>query len=215
MKRLLYTAAVLSLLFARPAGADPLTVTSGFLIFTDEPGAFSLAGTDFVLTGEWFPRVVSGTFWFDQCQPCEPGSVVDFGSTTYSFSQSDLSFAPSSGVLRGTSYSELFLDAELTFNGPRVMAPLTGGTAQGSFTMEGSIVAYLDRSHTSGHVWSSDLFGSGVAIASFGPGLVLHELEYEFVESDPVPEPSTLLLIGAGLAAGARRFTEARRMIPL
>jgi hypothetical protein len=198
MPRLLSTAVLLSLLVVRPAGADPVAVTSGFLIFTDEPGAFSLAGNDFVLTGEWFPTVVSGTFWFDQCQPCEPGSVVDFGTTTYRFSQSDLSFAPSSGVLGGASYSELFLDADLTFNGPRLVAPLTGGTSQGSFTMEGSIAAYLDRAHTSGPVWSSDLFGSGVAIASFGPGVALNELEYLFVESDPVPEPSTLLLIGAG-----------------
>jgi hypothetical protein len=218
MRRLLYTTVILSLLFGRPAGAEPLAVTSGFLIFTDEPGGFLLVGNDFAVTGEWFPRVVSGTFWFDRCQPCAPGSVVDFGSTTYSFSQSDLSFAPSSGVLGGTSYSELFLDAELTFNGPRVVAPLTGGNSQGSFTMEGSIAAYLHRSHTSGPVWSSDLVGSGVAVASFGPlfesGLFLDELEYGFVESDPVPEPSTLLLIGAGLAAGARRFRKARRMMP-
>src|SRR5919198_2377163 len=146
MTPLVYTVAVLSLLLVgRRASADPLAIRSGLVTFTDEPGAVSLAGDGFAIQGEWFPTTLRGTFWFNQCRPCESGQVVDFGTTTYGFSASDLAIGASSGVIGGTVYRELFVDAELTFSGPRVRAPLGvqvhPTTVSGPFGMDGRISA--------------------------------------------------------------------------
>lgn len=68
MRCLLGLAPALVLLFGGTSAADPVTVTSGIINFTDEPGGFEVAGNGFGVSFGWFPKVVSGTFWFDRCR---------------------------------------------------------------------------------------------------------------------------------------------------
>ena len=213
MKRLFCTLLMVLLLGSGWAAAEPIALTSGRVVFTDEPGGFLLAGSGFTLQGGWYPSEVTGTFWYDRCWnfSCSRGEAVDFGTTTYGFSASE-SEEFIQGTIGGTVYNQLFVDADLTFNGPRVIPP--AGTdpfvvATGPFSMTGRVAAYQDRLRTGPPVFVADLFGSGTANVEFvtgpsiGPGLGVINLEYQFANPEPIPEPSTMLLIGTGLLAGA------------
>ena len=219
MRRSLSAVVVLIILTCTPVGADPITVTSGFVQFTDEPGEFLLVGRGFELSGSMFPSTLSGTFWFDQCHPdltaggCLPGARIDFGSTTYGVGDLE---DQGRGTIGGVVHEELFYSGEWTFHGPTVLAPTTFDeqplVRDGHFLFEGSIFAYPTDLRTGAPLFSASLRGGGTARVFFGvetfggsgPRLILHDLDYVF-ETQPVPEPSTLLLLSAGLGAALRR----------
>jgi hypothetical protein len=215
MARLFSTFVVLFLLCGSRATAEPIKVT-GTLGLTDEPGTFLLEGSGFSIRGEWFPSTVVGTYWFDVCRDstCAPATTVDFGTTTYGMSVMDSQTLR--GTIAGTFYDELFVDARFTFDGPRVTAPDDEfGAAAGPFIMDGRLIAYLDVSRTNPLLFA-DVSGSGTAHVSFVPnqatgGLAPIGLDYQLVSPQPVPEPSTMLLVAAGLIACRYRPT---RQIP-
>lgn len=229
MRHALCPAVVVSLLLltGAPAVADPVTVTSGFARLTDEPGDFSLVGSGFHLTGDWFPRTLEGTFWFQVCgHPdlagsaggCLPGSRIDFGTTTYALSADP----QGSGVIAGVAHERLFYSGEWTFHGPTVTGPVAFDESplvrHGTFAFEGSISAFLNADRTGTPLFSADLRGSGTADVFFamegagtsGQRLVAHDLHYSFETPQPVPEPSSVLLVAAGLAAGFNRIRRRR-----
>lgn len=208
---------ILSAVFSAPssAAADPLTVTSGYVVFTDEPGDFVFTGAGFDLRGSWFPRSVSGMHWYDVCQPCAPGTSLTFGAT-YDFS-TDLATV-AAGSVNGVDYSRLYYDASLTFRGPTVVAPAfnPGGhtLASGRFDFTGQIGVFADDSRSGVPLFLADLLGSGTAYVYFGAhpeGLEVHDIDYVFDDAAPTPEPATLALLCAGLAAAAWRRHAPRR----
>ena len=205
MRELLYPLIVLILLFRGTAAADPIAVTSGFVAFTDEPGAFRVAGDGFDVAIGFFPQVVSGTFWHDRCvSGCAAGTTVDFGTTTYTFSQS---FQGVGGTVNGIDYPELFRGGELTFTGPTVVLPSVfpepgspGPLLLGEFTFRGNVSLFTTESRTGPPVFSSELTGRGTARV-FGAPISsdlfqVDDLEYTFA---PIPEPSTLTMLVPGV----------------
>lgn len=147
MRRPLYAVFVLLVLTCSPVEADPITVTSGLVVFTDEPGDFFLVGRGFELSGVMFPSTLRGTFWFDRCHPdltgggCLPGARIDFGTTTYGLGPGD----QGRGTIGGIAHEELFYSGEWTFHGPSLIAPTTLDedplVRNGHFVFEGSIFA--------------------------------------------------------------------------
>ena len=62
-------------------------------------------------------------------------------------------------------------------------------------------------------LFDDTVFGSGTATWTYltSPANVISRVRYEFEDAAPTPEPSTLLLIGSGLAALAARRRHPRR----
>jgi hypothetical protein len=205
MRFLIGSLLALFLLFRGTAAADPIPVTSGFVAFTDEPGAFRVAGSGFDVAFGFFPEVVSGTFWYDRCASgCAPGTAVDFGTTTYTFSEG---FQGNSGRVNGIDYPQLFSAGELTFTGPAIVLPSVfpepgspGPLLLGEFTFQGNVSLFTTESRTGPPVFSSELTGRGTARVFAGqiPAdlFVVQDLEYTFT---PVPEPSTLAMLVPGV----------------
>jgi hypothetical protein len=203
MKSLACSLITLFLLFRGTAAADPIAVTSGFVAFTDEPGAFRVAGSGFDVAFGFFPQVVSGTFWYDRCASgCAAGTAVDFGTTTYTFSESFQGFG---GTVNGIDYPQLFRDGELTFTGPTIVLPSVldpgaGPLLLGEFTFRGNVSLFTTESRTGPPVFSSELTGRGTARVLGGPIssdlFQVDDVEYTFA---PIPEPSTLTMLVPGV----------------
>jgi hypothetical protein len=207
------------LLCGGTSAADPVTVTSGTIVFTDEPGLFEVAGSGFHVRIGWFPTQESGTPFGDHCASgCVSGSTVDLGQTAYTFSDS---FQGIGGIVNGVMYPALFSAGELTFNGPVFIAPAfdpdVRGIAEGAFTFHGSVSIFTDESRTGPPVFAKELTGQGTArvfgdVAGPGAPFVLlagDDVHYRF--ASPVPEPSTVIMLVSGLIGGAARLSRRRR----
>jgi hypothetical protein len=219
MRCLLGPALAFVLLFGGTSAADPLTITSGVINFTDEPGGFDVAGQDFDLDFGWFPKVVSGTFWFDRCRAgCPLGSTVDFGTTTYGFHEQ---FQGYGGSVNGVSYPELFRIGEVTFTGPVIAIPPTlpetFARLEGPFSFHGTVSLFTEPSGTT-PIFSGELTGRGTAkaiVSIDAPGTAIVE-DLDYIFGSPVPEPSTLVMLVSGLIGGAaglrrRRYRTTQR----
>lgn len=205
MKRLLSSVIVLLVLLSGgTSAADPIAVTSGSAVFTNDPGGFRMAGTGFDVDLVFAPSLVSGTHWFDHCASgCAPGTVVDFGTTTYTFAES---WDGLRGTVGGVEYPHLFRTGRVTFIGPRIVLPLVfpepgapNAGLPGQFTFHGNVSIFDDEFFGRPPIFSSELTGGGTArvFAHISSDLFLvHDLEYTFT---PVPEPSTLAMLVSGI----------------
>jgi hypothetical protein len=190
------------------AAADTIAVTSGFVTAPrSEVGAVSLQGTrGFTLEGRVDPT--EGRVDPLLCSPCIPGlpmsiaanlsgSVFSGPATLDGTTYADISGvdAPASLFLEifGGSLIPAFRDSPTTFR--------TAFTAEGFFSLpfSGQPVA---------------LTGTGLATVFLRPNpfvegdprnWTVDRVRYDFAQPSAVPEPSTLILVGGGILALARR----------
>ena len=220
MKAFAAAAAVsLSFTCAATAGADPVRITSGSLVFNGATNSFSrltLAGTGgFTFTG----GIGFGVFAPGDCivPDCLSGSPLpllgrwsgnDLGGTA---TFAGVTYAAVGSLSSNTAVS-------LEFDGT-MFAPGHGSAAalRAPFTFTGLFFAESAPGMTTAHVLS----GRGVALASVlrhagTDAWRFERLEYRFGDAAQTPEPATLTLLATGGAlAGWRLRARRRRHAPL
>ena len=195
---------VVTLALAAPARAETILITSGLL---DWSGGIA-SGANVTLAGDGFTfngRTGFGIFNPpDQCgvPECTLGSSVDLRAL---FTGMDLGGTATFegrtftavGSLAGTSSASAEWTGSLS-----IPTTFTGGLLTAPFMFTGEFAFEEDPTAAWRRI---DLLGSGTARLMFTPypgepgAFSLSSLQYEF-GSAPVPEPTSMLLIGSGLA---------------
>ena len=208
-RRGLRLALLMVLAGSSPAAADPIRITGGFVQAgaVDPRAQFALEGEGFSLAG--FAEAFSSTLSL-QCVPCAPGTRLDLGGA---FHGPD---AAGSGVVDGVTYSEVFLNGMTgTFSSPSFqISGAAARTVTQHFSFTGTISGYVLNPAVHGFTepaFTKTLTGQGIVRGQFlfnadqTPLFSAANLRYSFTDPAPVPEPGTLLLVGAGAAVAALR----------
>ena len=204
LPRLVIAVAIVVQVSATAASADPVRVTGGSLSFdTGDPPAFSLlTSTGQLLEAEGFRLDWPATCFFQ----CSPGVTIPIALVATE--ADDPAFFRADGV-------DLFPVMRLGISGTPVTLGSDIGTRNGPFevfqrpfTFAGQLTGYATPDRIGPPVFDVTLTGSGTARLS----MALEEgrysfssLDYNFEAVAPVPEPATLLLVGAGAGLIWRR----------
>jgi hypothetical protein len=210
--RLAATALIAGLLLTGRAQADPLLVLAGGFTYEGDPTGYILSGENFSIGGGGSFQVRSP---LDCSLPCGPGTLHDLSAVL----GGPLPFgtlAVADATIFGSRFESILLRGEMVFDAPTIVLPVLPASEDIVFTAPFLFSASLsgfDR-ETEGQLFQADLAGRGVVSlralverGEEGRGYFFRQAHYEFTA---VPEPATVLLLGAGALALGARFRRCR-----
>ena len=208
-----------ALAFPARAAADAIQVTGGALAMGNSRGTLDITGErGFALSAN--VDAFSGIYMpWERCNlpSCHPGDEISLraawlGSALRSPSMS----------FEGRTYTDVggavsLAGASVDFTGSFIAPPMApSATVVTPFSFSGSFsIPDADGIFPIRHT----LFGAGTATVQLvplggtapgEPSWQVASARYEFSAADPVPEPATLLMVGAGIAGVARRVRRKR-----
>jgi PEP-CTERM motif len=209
-KTILALLALLPLTVPAPLRADPLTLgPSSFLVLDIDAHFYRFLGSSFDI------RETELMFILGQLGPtcfnCRTGDIVDLSFRT----GADVSLGAGEGVINGVAFPELTFRGSLDFQAPAVSFPNVDVTEDFIRITPPFVFGGFFRALAGGtEVFANELRGVGTASVlyerldaeTFIPdeGAIVYSFR-QATEPAPVPEPSTMLLVGLG-AVGIRRF---------
>jgi hypothetical protein len=201
------------LLSVRPATADPVLITGGYLDMTSTTGSLLLQGEEFMLTGG--VSATDGVFqpWL-QCNlipSCIPGAMLDLDARW-----TGSSIRSATVTLHGETFTNVggatsTTSASVNFTGSAIAPAFVGETAtlvapfvfQGQFTHLNASFERLVETLT-GEGTVTVLLRRNATLATWNYATA----KYEF---QPIPEPATVLLTAAGITTLLARRRRSRR----
>lgn len=204
MLRVLLCAVVCLFVFSS-AKADTFTLTSGGASTGFDHFSINASGPNISIQGNAGGEPGNLTFATCTPSPCAAGSILNVGGV-FNASQLNIGFSRGTVTINGITFNNVFFSGALNFTGSVVLPPdfVNDHPVSVPFTMQGQLQGLIACDPAAPFtpcqppVFDVTLIGSGIASANFqffGTRSVI----YAFAE--PVPEPATLGLFGAGVLA--------------
>lgn len=206
------------LLFSSEALGDTLTVTSGQVTFQ---GGTSLVNFSFngTTTSGSSVQLQGTTSSSSSISPIHGTFMAGTSVNLTSLLFSDTGFG--TATIDGVTTNRIFFGGTTSFNAGSVFLPLTPDTSTitltAPFTYSGIIAGVAGPNQDAPPLFSYTMIGNGTVTATFvyvyfpeGPGSY-SVVGLQYNTTAPVPEPTTMLLLGTGMAGVAAKFRKRRK----